>query len=327
VIGPPSTARGSFGSVRPVPPASPTTIAHVTDLHPTGVVRFRPADLLGKRALGWVNLALRRNRRHPFALLERTVEDLRRDPPGHLLVGGDMVNLGLPEEFEASRRLLEATGLPAGSISAVPGNHDRYTSDAYRRRLFESYFGAYATSVVPFQDGPFPFLQPRAGFTVLGLCSGWPASPIQARGTIGDRQLARLEVLLRHRDARPPLLVLVHHPPLPYPRPLDQWLNGLHDWQELLRLLEGTGATVLHGHRHLALHVVVETRRGPLRVLGAPSASDRGGGSPRTRGYQRYRFGPDGFAGGERRIWNEARGAFEAQDLPAPVTVRREEIR
>ena len=310
-----------------MPTGTTATIAHVTDLHPTGVLHLRPWDLVGKRALGWVNLTLRRNRRHPFALLERTIEDLRRDPPDHLLVGGDLVNLGLPQEFEASRRLLAATGLPAEAISAVPGNHDRYTSDSYRRRLFESYFGAYATSTVPFEDGPFPFLQPRRGFCVLGLCSGWPASPIQARGTIGARQLGRLELLLRHRDARPPLLVLVHHPPLPYPNPLDQWLNGLHDGKELLRLLEGTGATVLHGHRHLALHVVVETRRGPLRVIGAPSASDRGGGSERTRGYQRYRFGPDGFLGGERRIWNETRGAFEAQDLPAPESVRGEEIR
>ena len=309
-----------------MPEARPVVIAHVTDLHPTGIARPRPWNLLGKRAIGWLNLALLRNRRHPFTLLERTVEDLRRDPPDHLLVGGDLVNLGLPEEFAASRALISASGLPPESISAVPGNHDRYTSDAFRRRLFETYFGAFATSEARFEDGLYPFLRPRHGFTVLGLCSGWPASPIQARGTIGEKQLRRLETLLRHADARPPLLVLVHHPPLPYPSALDQWLNGLHDWRELLALLAGTGATVLHGHRHLSLHSVAETRRGPVRVIGAPSASDRGGKSVRTRGYQRYRFGPQGFLGGERRIWNDDRGAFETLDLPAAETVRLEDI-
>ena len=120
-------------TVPPVPEASTVTVAHVSDLHPTGIARPTPWTLLGKRALGYAHLVLRRNRRHPFALLQRTAEDLRDDPPDHLLVGGDVVNLGLPEEFAAVRRLLGDTGLPAEAISAVPGNHDRYTSDSLRR--------------------------------------------------------------------------------------------------------------------------------------------------------------------------------------------------
>ncbi|MBI5485705.1 MAG: metallophosphoesterase [Deltaproteobacteria bacterium] len=301
-------------------------VAHISDLHPTGVARPTPWDLLGKRALGWANLAFLRRHRHPFALLERTVADLRGEPPDHLLLGGDVANLGLPAEFAASRAVLAASGLPPERISAVPGNHDRYTADVERRRLFETYFGVFAASEAPFGDGLFPFLQPRDGFTVLGLCSGWPASPIQARGTIGDRQLVRLRELLAHPRARPPLLVVLHHPPLPYESALEQWLNGLHDWRELLGLLAGTGATVLHGHRHLSLHALVETDRGPLRVLGVPSTSDRGGRNERSGGYHRYRIGPDGFAGGERRIWNDARGAFDVRDLPAPVRVTLKEV-
>ena len=307
-----------------MPEVRTTVVAHISDLHPTGVVRPAPWDLLGKRALGWANLALLRRHRHPFALLERTMEDLRREPPDHLLIGGDVANLCLPAEFAASRAVLAAAGLPAERISAVPGNHDRYTADAARRRLFETYFGAFAGGEVPFDDGLFPFLQPRDGVTILGLCSGWPASPIQARGTIGARQLDRLRALLDHPLARPPLLVLLHHPPLPYDRPLEQWLNGLHDWRELLDLLGGTGATLLHGHRHLSLHTLVETPRGPLRVIGVPSTSDRGGRNDRAGGYHRYRFGPEGFLGGERRIWSDARGAFVARELPAPASVRLE---
>jgi 3',5'-cyclic AMP phosphodiesterase CpdA len=290
-------------------------------------VRPTLRDLLTKRALGWANLLLLRRRRHVFTLIERTVEDLRRDPPDHLLVGGDVVNLGLPVEFAASRAVLDDCGLPPDRISAVPGNHDRYTEDAHRNKLFETYFGDFTTGLVPFADDLFPFLRPRDGFTVIGLCSGWPASPIQARGTIGPKQLDRLRIVLAHPLARPPLLVLLHHPPLPYARPLEQWLNGLHDWRRLLELLAGTGATVLHGHRHLSLHWLVETRRGPLRVIGAPSTSDKGSLNERTRGYHRYRFGPEGFLGGERRVWDDARGAFAIRELPAPETVRLEELR
>ena len=304
----------------------PVVVAHVTDLHPTGIARFRPTDLLTKRALGWLNLAVLRRKRHPYELLLRAMDDLRGEPPDQLVVGGDLVNLGLPEEFAASREVLGRSGLPAERISAVPGNHDRYTSDAHRRRLFEVYFGVFARSAAPYADDLFPFLQPRPGLTVLGLCSGWPASSIQARGTLGARQLDRLAELLRHPLCRPPLVVAVHHPPVPYAEPLQQWLNGLHDWRSLLELLAGTGAVVLHGHRHLSLHWEVETRRGPLRVLGAPSVSDHGGRSSRTAGYQRYRFGPDGFLGGERRIWNAGREAFEVRELPAAERVRLEEL-
>lgn len=307
--------------------AAPVVVAHISDLHPTGVARFRLGDLASKRGLGWLSLALLRGRRHRYGLLERVMDDLREDPPDHLVVGGDLVNLGVPEEFAASRRLLGRSGLPPERISAVPGNHDRYTTDAHRRKLFEVYFGAFARSEAPFPDDLFPFLQCRPGLTVLGLCSGWPASPIQARGTVGARQLGRLADLLRHPAARPPLLVAIHHPPIPYENPFEQWLNGLHDGRALLDLLAGSGATILHGHRHLSLHWEVETSRGPLRVLGVPSASDRGGPSPRTAGYHRYRFGPDGFAGGERRIWNPAREAFDVRDLPAAERVRLEDLR
>jgi 3',5'-cyclic AMP phosphodiesterase CpdA len=316
-----------LATVRGVPDDRAVVVAHVSDLHPTDVVRPSLVDLAGKRALGWLNLLFVRSRRHGFDLLERTMEDIRRDPPDHLFVGGDVVNLGLPAEFAASRALIGSTGLRPEAISAVPGNHDRYTDDALRRRLFETYLGAFAFSAAPFPDDLFPFLQPRPGLTVLGLCSGWPASPIQARGTIGGKQLGRLESLLAHPAVRPPVVVLVHHPPLPYPNPVEQWLNGLHDWRELIGLLGGKDVTVVHGHRHLSLHALVETPRGPVRVLGVPSASDRGGSSGRTRGYHRYRFGPQGFLGGERRIWNEARGAFDVAPLPDARAVRWEETR
>jgi len=305
------------------------TVAHVSDLHRTGILRPSLGWLSGKRPLGLLSLWLRRNRRHPFERLERVFEDLRRDPPDHLLVGGDLVNLAMPEEFAASRELLARTGLPAERISVVPGNHDRYTHGAYEARWFETYFSAFATSVAPFPDDLFPYLQVRPGLAVLGICSGWPASPIQARGTIGEKQLRRIEVLLGHPAARGPLVALVHHPPLPYPNPVEQWLNGLHDFRELLALFGGTGATLVHGHRHVALHAIVETPHGAVRVIGVASASDAGGGRrpERTRGYQRYRFGPDGFEEGERRIWSPDRGAFDVAPLPAPDRVRLEDLR
>ena len=44
----------------------------------------------------------------------------------------------------------------------------------------------------------------------------------------------------------------------------------------------------------------------------------------RSGGYHRYRIGREGFLGGERRIWSDARGAFEVRELPAPVTARLE---
>ncbi|MDI7268756.1 MAG: metallophosphoesterase [Myxococcota bacterium] len=308
-------------------PDTHLVVAHISDLHPTGILRPSLALLAGKRPLGLLSLLLRRNRRHPRHILDRVIDDVRDDRPDHLLVGGDMVNLALPAEFAVARTLMARTGLPQSAISVVPGNHDRYIGGAYRARLFERYFGVFTSSVAPFPDEAFPFLQVRDGLAVLGVCSGWPASPIQARGTIGERHLRRIEVLLGHPAARGPLAVLVHHPPLPYPNPVEQWLNGLHDHKALLGLLGGTGAVVLHGHRHLALHSIVETARGPVRVIGVPSASDRGGRSERTRGYHRYRFGPAGFEGGERRVWNEVRSAFDVLPLPEPETVRWEDLR
>jgi 3',5'-cyclic AMP phosphodiesterase CpdA len=96
-------------------------LAHISDLHvmsPDGV-HWREL-FFNKRIAGWANTRLRRGRVYRQSYLEAVLEAASR--ADHLVVTGDVTNLGLEGEYREARRLLESR---AGGVekSIVPGNH------------------------------------------------------------------------------------------------------------------------------------------------------------------------------------------------------------
>ena len=78
-------------------------LAHVTDLHVRNFAGARVRDFFGKRAIGSLNLALVRRRKHRMELLAALGEDLRARPHDHLVVSGDLGNVSLLSEWRAAR--------------------------------------------------------------------------------------------------------------------------------------------------------------------------------------------------------------------------------
>lgn len=155
-------------------------IAQITDLHIT---------LPGRRCYQRVDTA-------PF--LAAAVEDLAalRPAPDVVLVTGDLVDLGLPEEYAALRRLLAPLRQP---LYLIPGNHDER-----------------AALVAAFSDHAY---LPREGFLHYAV-EDWPLRligldtlvPGQGGGALCAERLAWLERTLVGAPDRPTLLFM-HHPP------------------------------------------------------------------------------------------------------------------
>jgi 3',5'-cyclic AMP phosphodiesterase CpdA len=269
------------------------TLAHLSDIHLSPMPRARRRDLLGKRVLGYVNWHRGRKLVHRRDVLDVLTQDLTERGPDHIAVTGDLVNLGLPEEFVLAAEWLRQLGSPE-RVTAIPGNHDAYVRLHPERgtahwlpymrsnEAGEALIGTPATA--------FPFVRRFGDVALVALSSAIPTLPFIAAGRIGSAQLAFLGLALEELGRQGLFrVVLVHHPPL---AGQVGWRRGLRDARALTSLLRDKGAElVLHGHNHEQTLFELETVSGPAVIVGVPSASEAVfGGIPAAR-YNEYRIG------------------------------------
>jgi 3',5'-cyclic AMP phosphodiesterase CpdA len=248
-----------------------TVIAHLSDLHLTPVP-FPFGEGL-KPALGWINWA-RKPGAHDAALAARALEAAAATRPDHVVVTGDLIELGLPSEYAAAGAALAELGDP-DRVSWAPGNHDVYTRRAEAR--LQLILGDWLAGTAVGEDlrGRFPRLAVVGRVAVVTLCSGTPTWLFSAEGELGAAQLARLDALLADLDRNTHLpIVAVHHPPH---APVLSRLKRLRDGDALMALLARHGCPlVLHGHLHLACDTVWTGGGRSIHLAGAPSASAAG---------------------------------------------------
>lgn len=160
--------------------SNPFILAQITDLHVT-----EP----GKRLGGQIDTN---------ACLARAVERLRgfAPAPDALIVTGDLVESGRPEQYAAVRQLLAPLSLP---IFATPGNHDD-------RRAMRA---ALDPAWLPGDDG---FIQYAADLGPLRLVAVDTVEAGETGGRMDDARLAWLEATLAGAPDRP-TVVAMHHPP------------------------------------------------------------------------------------------------------------------
>src|SRR6266550_6543768 len=111
-------------------------LAHFSDVHLTSEkLGWRVRDLFGKRASGWVNVAvLGRGRRfrHANAVVEALLREFRERPLDHIVFSGDATTMAFESEMSEAAHRLGAGDDTLPPCIAVPGNHDLYTFGALR---------------------------------------------------------------------------------------------------------------------------------------------------------------------------------------------------
>jgi 3',5'-cyclic AMP phosphodiesterase CpdA len=268
-------------------------LAHLSDPHLGPLPAPRLRELLGKRATGFINWRRKRHLIHRGDVLARIVADLKAQAPDHIAVSGDLVNIALPGEYVAALTWLSSLG-PPHDVTLVPGNHDVYVRGA--ARFPPLHWSRYMRG----DDGAetaFPFLRRRGPLALIGLSSAVPTAPFMATGRLGGEQLARLAQMLddcgRHGLFR---VVMIHHPPI---SPPARRFKRLLDGADLCAVLSRHGAElVIHGHDHRRSLIELKGPRGPIPVVGVPSASEAPPGEHDRAGYNLYRV--EGEAGAWR---------------------------
>ena len=115
----------------------------------------------------------------------------------------------------------------------------------------------------------------RRTTAIIGVYSGLPQGWRLAAGTVGAQQLRDLGHLLAQLGQQGFYrVVLIHHPPLPGLAPARKALTDADDMKAVL--IEAGCELVLHGHNHHSMLNWLETKAGPVPIVGVPSASSKG---------------------------------------------------
>lgn len=266
-------------------------LAHLSDPHlppPAGSFRWR--DAASKRLLS--RFAWRRKQhRHRPDVLEAITADVRAAAPDHVAVTGDLTNFATPEEFAAAAAWLERLA-PEGALTVSPGNHDALVAAGAPER-----FAPWRRWLGDGEGDSFPHLRVRGHVALVNLCSATPTAPHLAQGSLGAGQLERLaEILRRTGDEGLYRVLMVHHPVTPG---VVSGRKALTDARALQEVLAAVGAElVLHGHAHEAVFRAARGPKGPIPVLGVPSASVPPGGHDAPARWHAIDITrtPDGFA-------------------------------
>ncbi len=243
------------------------TLAHFSDIHLSPVAGFAPRYWNAKRALGYLNWQRGRRGVHKRAVADRLIADAVSLRTDHIAITGDLINLGLPAEYEAAAQWLSGIGTPE-RVTVIPGNHDVYThlsGDAGIKR-WAAYMGGEPETLA------FPFVRRVGPLALVGLNSAVETPPFVAAGKLGQHQIEVTgDLLERLGDEDVIRVVLIHHPPLPG---MANARRALTDAHAFARVLDKSGAElVLYGHNHAPLLTWHGSQHDPVPVVGAASAS------------------------------------------------------
>lgn len=269
-------------------------IAHLSDLH---ILGERPAQARSVLELG-MRFASFGRALDPKVRVEKLIAGLgaARDAGAvHLVISGDVTELGTREQFEKFAEVLHEARIDPDRVTIVPGNHDAYThGDAWRCALegplarFRRASACHDGSVID-----------RARVFLLPLDVACHQHVTRAAGELTSRAADALEWRVRDLTGRGrPIVIVVHHSPIAHtPRAWD-WLHGLRGGERLVDLVQRyPDVHVLHGHLHHGVDLSLDTRR--PRIFGAPALVEDRRGAPRVRLYD--------VAGSSLRVHDVAR--------------------
>jgi 3',5'-cyclic-AMP phosphodiesterase len=188
--------------------------------------------------------------------LLRAVDDINNmEPqPDFVLYGGDLAQLGKPEELKLGAQILKSLKAP---VRMMVGEHDWFLD------LGEHWTDLFGAPTYSFDHKGVHFVVLQSVYeddfwtarsmtplermkTVAGLDNG-----IQSRFKVGAQQRAWLEQDLKAYSVDTPIIVFSHSPLYKYYRPWNFWTEDADEVQAILNRFEKV--TVIHGHTHQML--------------------------------------------------------------------------
>lgn len=264
-------------------------IAHLSDVH-TLDPETRRSNARYRFSTKFVSLGRPIDPRSRARKLARGLAAAKASGADHVVITGDLTEMGDATEFEHFARILADAHMPEHGVTLVPGNHDAYTTNGAWRRALEgplrSFAMASATDAGKVVD--------RGEIAFLPIDTTCFQSIARSSGTFTPEAARAVQARIDDPALRDKAIVLVmHHPPfLHHSNPLSEWIDGLRGCKHVLEMLaRHPHVQILHGHMHRVVDRIVALGQGVAgvatraRIFGAPAIVDDEDDLPRVRLY------------------------------------------
>lgn len=204
--------------------------------------------------------------------LTRALELAKAGGAQHVVISGDLTEVGSRPEFDRFAEVLSGAGFAPDAVTLVPGNHDAYTEVDGWARAMRGPLRAYASASA---DAPGKIVD-RGSVVFVPVDSTRYQSIARSGGEIREDATRAIERAVAHAHARAKAVVVVqHHPPVPHRTgPVWTFVDGLRGWARLVDLLRThPSIQLLHGHLHKVVDRFVGEGKGS-RIFGAPATVD-----------------------------------------------------
>lgn len=248
-------------------------IAHLSDVHILDPLTRRSVNRY-RFATKLVSLGRAIDPRMRARKLARALRAAKSAGADHIVISGDLTELGDQTEFEQFAEVLEEVGVDEEEVTLVPGNHDAYTSASGWRKALEGPLRRFARTSAA-EPGKVVERGPVALLPIDSTCF---QSVVRAGGVFTADAARAVERRLVDPALRDKAIVLVlHHSPfVQHKTPVMQWIDGLRGCAQVTDLLaRHPRLQVLHGHLHRAVDKML-TAAGATRarVFGASAVCD-----------------------------------------------------
>lgn len=114
-------------------------LLHISDLH-FSKVTCNPLQIFSKRWIGNLNLFLFRKKAFHFDLIDIFLEKIDEIKPEIILISGDFTTTSLNDEYKIAQKFILKLKERGIKVFGIPGNHDTYTKNAFKKKVFYQYF-------------------------------------------------------------------------------------------------------------------------------------------------------------------------------------------
>ena len=256
----------------------------LSDLHLSSPSLANPFQLLNKRILGYLSWLRKRRLIHQRWILDYALNKINQLDVDHHVITGDILHIGLQNEFEQSIKWLAQFDNPE-DVTIIPGNHDLYVKEKWSRsfKYWEKFLigdenlhieNKNSDDALDNLNQLYPIVRIRNQVAFIGVSSVFESPWLRATGFISYDQIARLKKILDSPSLQNYCkILLVHHPITLTNTKLRKCLINHNDLTNLLS--ESPVNLVLHGHEHKTSIEYIATKSGhKIPVVGIASTSN-----------------------------------------------------
>lgn len=251
-------------------------LAHISDLH-FGKLSFGISQLFSKRWIGMMNLLLSRRKHYLNSRPETLFDIFEAQGVTDVLITGDLTTTSFKKEYEMAKQFVEQLHERGMKTFIIPGNHDHYTKQSFKQKLFYSYFPDKYDDICPFslkEHGVTYFHYDQDWWIVL-LDTSIATPFYHSIGFYSPRIEDHLNQALSRIPNNARIILGNHFPFFQHESPRRRLRRG-GELQTLIRK-EKNIYMYLHGHTHR--HILAD-----LRENGLPLVMDSGSVSHKTHG-------------------------------------------